>query len=100
MILQGPEIPWCSFWMVVDMPVGVQETGVWFRQCQTAETGLTVQTVQKTRDSMVQFWEGVDTPVGVQTTGLWFRQSEHWILREMTLFMGAMLGSTVIHILR
>ena len=44
--------------------------------------------------------EGVDTPVGVQTTRLWFRQSEHWILREMTLFMGAMLGSTVIHILR
>ena len=89
-----------KFWMVVDMPVGVQTTGLWFRQCQTAKTGLTVQTVQKTRDSMVQFWEGVDTPVGVQTTGLWFRQSEHWILREMTWFMGAMLGSTVIHILR
>ena len=53
LILLGPEIPWCSFWMVVDMPVGVQATGVWFRQ------------------------------------------SEHWILREMTLFMGAMLGSTV-----
>ena len=52
----------------------------WFRQYQTAETGLTVQTVQKTRDSIVQFWEGVDTPVGVQTTGPWFRQSEHWAL--------------------
>ena len=29
-----------------------------------------------------------------------FRYTEHWILREMTWSMGAMLGSTVIRILR
>ena len=34
---------------VVDMPVGVQVTGVWFRQCKTAETLFTVQTVQDRR---------------------------------------------------
>ena len=34
-----------------------------------SQRGLTVQTVQKTGDSMVQFWMVVDMPVGVQTTG-------------------------------
>ena len=97
MILQGPEIHWCSFWMVVDMPVGVQATGVLFRQRQTAETGLTVPTVQKTRDPWCSSGKVLTRPLVCKR---WFRQSEHWILREMTLFMGAMLGSTVIHILR
>ena len=32
--------------------------------------------------------------------GCCFRFTEHWILREITWSMGAMLGSTVIHILR
>ena len=50
-------------------PVVLQRQGLWSRQCRTlsggiqvqfcfTETGLVVQTVQKTGDSMVQFWDG------------------------------------------
>ena len=50
-------------------PVVLQRQGCWSRQCRTLsggiqvqfffiETGLAVQTVQKTGDSVVQFWDG------------------------------------------
>ena len=50
-------------------PVVLQRQGFWSRQCRTLsggiqvqfffiETGLAVQTVQKTGDSVVQFWDG------------------------------------------
>ena len=53
----------------VDMPVVLQRQGFWSRQRRTlsggiqvqfcfTETGLAVQTVQKTVDSVVQFWDG------------------------------------------
>ena len=38
------------------------------------KSGITVQTVAQTGDSMVQFWMVVDMHVAVQMTGLWFRQ--------------------------
>ena len=34
LLCRRPEIPWCSSGMVVDMPVGVPTTGLWFRQCR------------------------------------------------------------------
>ena len=34
LLCRRPEIPWCSSGMVVDTPVGVQTTGLWFRQCR------------------------------------------------------------------
>ena len=78
MILQGPEIPWCSFWMVVDMPVGVQATGVWFRQRQTAETGLTEQTVQKTRDPWCSSGKVLTRPLVCKRQGYGSDSTENW----------------------
>ena len=69
--------------MVVDMPVGLPTTGYGLDSVKLLRQGLTVQTVQKTRDPMVQFWEGVDTPVGVQTTGLWFRQCRKTVVLQL-----------------
>ena len=78
------DVCWCSSSMVVEVPVLMQRRGTgpsccndsyfWSRQCRTlsggfqvqfffTETGLAVQTVQKTGDSVVQFGWSLTCPL-------------------------------------
>ena len=63
------------------------------------ETGLAVQTAQKTGDSVVQFGMVVDMPVGVPTTGYGSvalcsdaGREKGRILRHFEIFYGDFLG--------